>query len=308
MSNHKLKAALWTALAMQLLGGVAGATTLTATATPSKAGTPQSPQPLATSQSLTQVYPGTGGNARSAMVKLVQSLPADFTTTLSSYGTCSASVVVHGDNKPNCPAASVVGSVTTSAFVPALMFDTNSDQGYIFKLGNNHVRAWVHVAHPQPAGIVADGIITPGAAPFGPVITWDFKPIADGAQAGVEIRVNAIAFTWGQSSGASSPTGSAHQLSVCNAKARRIKNKKARNGALHHCASLYPKSAGPTATKPFASTGCTTGSWPFSSQLTFNDNTTQTANTTVACTKAAGDSPSPQSPAAANWRSRVLLL
>jgi hypothetical protein len=298
MSNHKLKAALWTALAMQLLGGVAGATTLTATATPSKAGTPQSPQPLATSQSLTQVYPGTGGNARSAMVKLVQSLPADFTSTLSTYGTCSASVVVHGDNKPNCPAASVVGSVTAAAFVPALMFDTNSDQGYIFKLGNDHVRAWVHVAHPQPAGIVADGIITPGAAPFGPVITWDFKPIADGAQAGVEIRINAIAFTWGASSGAGSggsgsSTGSAHKLRVCNAKARRIKNKKARNGALHHCASLYPKSAGPTAAKPFASTGCTTGSWPCSSQLTFNDNTTQTANTTVACTKAAGDSPSP---------------
>ena len=298
MTNHKCKAALWTAVAMQLLGGVASATTLTATATPSKAGTPQAPQPLVTSQSLTQVYPGTGGNARSAMVKLVQSLPADFAPTLSTYGTCSPSVVVHGDNKPNCPAGSVVGSVTASAFVPALMFDTNSDQGYIFKLGNDHVRAWVHVAHPQPAGIVADGIITPGAAPFGPVITWDFKPIADGAQAGVEIRINSIAFTWGQSSGAGSggsgsSSGSAHQLAVCDAKARRIKNKKARNAALHHCASLYPKTTGMTSAEPFASTGCSTGSWPFSSQLTFNDNTTQTANTTVSCSKAAGDSPSP---------------
>jgi hypothetical protein len=86
------------------------------------------------------------------------------------------------------PAHSVIGSVTATAFVPALGFDTTSDQGYIFKLSNNSVGVWVHVSHPQPAGIAADGVITTGSAPFGPVITWDFTQIADGAQAGVADR------------------------------------------------------------------------------------------------------------------------
>jgi hypothetical protein len=39
----------------------------------------------------------------------------------------------------------------------------------------------------------------------------------------------------------------------------------------------------PTAPAPFASTGCTSGSWPFQAQMTFNDHTTQTASATVAC-------------------------
>jgi hypothetical protein len=104
--------------------------------------------------------------------------------------------------------------------------------------------------------------------------------------------LNDIAFSWGQSPGGSSTggsgsSGSAHQLAVCDTKARRIKNNKARNAALHHCASLYGKTTPvpTTAAQPFASTGCTTGSWPFRSQMTFDDKTTQTAQTTVACSK-----------------------
>jgi hypothetical protein len=289
MLKRKLIVPMCTSFALFSITAAANAATLTVSVTPTNGGTTQSPQPHTTSLSLTNIDPGLGGNANSAMLTLVESLPADFQATFGTYATCSPNVVVHGDNKPNCPAGSVLGHVTATAFVPALAFDTTSDQGYIFKIGPDRVGAWVHVSHPIGAGIAVYGTISPGAAPFGPVTTWDMTPLADGAQTGAEVRLNAVAFSWDQQPGTGSTSGSGasnRALHACETKARRIKGKHKRQAALRRCikaaAKARPKPQ-PTAPAPFASTGCTSGRWPFQAQMTFNDHTTQTASATVAC-------------------------
>jgi hypothetical protein len=300
MLNHKLRATLCTGLALHLLAGAAYAATFTAQVDPPSSGSAQSPQPHTTTVSLKGIYPGLGGNAKSALLTLVESLPADFVTTFSQFGTCSPSVVVHGDNKPNCPAGSVLGHTTATAFVPSLVFSTNSDQGYIFKIGENRVGTWVHVSHPIPAGVVVYGTVTRATAPFGPEVTWDFKPLAFGAQTGAEVRVNAVSFSWEQRTGAQSPmaAGASSGSSTCQAKARRIKNKRKRAAALRRCSKTRKgkRPTNGTAPAPFVSTGCTSGHWPFRAQMTFFDNTTQTANATVACTASASGSQAPPTP------------
>lgn len=296
MLRHKLGALMCAGITAQLLGGVAHAATFTAGVDPTAAGSAQKPQAHTTAVKLGNIDPGLGGNAKSAVTTLVESLPADFTTTLSHYSSCSANVVVHGDNKPNCPNSSVVGSASAVAYVPALAFSTTSDQGYIFKIDDSTVRVWVHVSNPIPAGVVVQGKISRGAAPSGPVITWDFTPLADGAQTGSEVRVNRVDFTFDRQAGAK-PSSSASRPS-CKAPPKKSRRKgKRRRKSSAHCAK--PKPAGTsTDYAPFVSTGCSTGNWPFEAQMTFADNTTQTASTSVACTKAASDSPPPPPPPA----------
>jgi hypothetical protein len=308
MLNHKLTATICAGVALLVSAGAAQAANFSATVSPAAAGTTQSPQPHTTGLALTKIDPGIDGNAKSALVTLVESLPADFVTTLAPFATCPPSTVVHGDNKPKCPDAALLGHVTATAYLPALAFNTTSDQGYIWKIGDNRVGVWVHVSHPIPAGIAAYGTVTRGVAPFGPVVTWDMRPLADGAQAGSEIRVNDIAFTWEQR-GASPPSstgtssGSAsRQLKACRAKARRIKNARKRRAALNRCAKAYQKAkrpSNPAAPAPFVSTGCTSGKWPFRAQMTFFDNTTETDNASVGCTPTGGSTPAnqPSSPA-----------
>jgi hypothetical protein len=278
MLRHKLGAAICVAVAVQLLAGVAHAATFSAKVDPAATGGAQRPQTHTTTLSLSGIDPGVGGNAKSALTTLVQSLPADFITTLSHYASCSANVVVHGDNKPNCPDASVLGSVSAVAYVPALAFSTTSDRGYIFKIDSSTVRVWVHVSNPIPAGIVVQGKLSQGASPYGPVVTWDFTPLADGAQTGSEVRVNSVSFTWQRQAGStSSPSASRHSCKKSKGKRRRKST---------HCSKPKPK---PTSTSyaPFVSTGCSTGQWPFQAQMTFADNTSQTGNASVGCAKAA---------------------
>jgi hypothetical protein len=257
--------------------------------------------------------PGPGGNANSAAVKIVESMPVDFAATLDRFATCPSSKVVHGDKKPSCPDSSVLGNATATAYVPALVFSTTSDQGYIFKISDNAVRAWVHVSSPQEAGVVVDGTLSRGAAPYGPVITWDLSSLASGAQAGVEVRTNSVGFIWNQQTGtpASSTPGSpgsggnTPQSRSCQAKARRIKNSRKRRTALRRCTKSKPKKKGrkgsarvaqATSTySPFVSTGCTGGMWPFHAEATFADGTKETADAKVACTSTTG-SPPPSNP------------
>jgi hypothetical protein len=306
-----IRRALCAALALQALGAAgAHAASLTAKVTPPDPGTAQSPQPHTTTMNLDKMDPGVAGNANSATVKLVESMPADFAATLDRYGTCPSSKVVHGDNKPSCPDSSVLGSVSATAYVPALAFSTTSDQGYVFKISDTDVRAWVHVSNPQPAGIVVDGTLSRGTAPYGPVITWDFSSLASGAQASVEIRVNSVGFTWVERTGTTSTTpvspttGAKTRKSLsCQAKARRIKNKRKRRAALRRCAKSKKKARKGSARaaqaassySPFVSAGCTGGGWPFHAEATFSDGSKETADATVACTSTTG-SPPPSSP------------
>jgi hypothetical protein len=287
MLRHKLGVLVCVGITAQLLVGVAHAATFTAGVDPAAAGSAQKPQTHTTSLNLSNIDPGIGGNAKSALTTLVDSLPADFAATMSHYASCSANVVVHGDNKPNCPASSVLGSVAAVAYLPAFAFSTTSDQGYIFKIDASTIRVWVHVSNPIPAGVVVEGKLTQGGSPYGPVITWDFTPLADGAQTGTEVRVNRVDFSFQrQTSSAASAPGH-----TCKAPKRRKRNAKGKRKS-SHCTK--PKPAGTsTAYAPFVSAGCSSGTWPFRAELTFADKTTETDNASVDCAKTASSSTSP---------------
>jgi hypothetical protein len=282
----------------------AQASTLTVKVDPPDAGTPQSPQAHTTSLQLDKIYPGPDGNSKSAPVTLAESFPADFASTLGGYAACPSAKVVHGDKKPDCPDDSIVGTASGSAYVPALLFNTTSDRGYIYKLSDQGVRAWIHFSSPQQVGVIVNGTFAAGAAPFGPTITWDFKAIGNGAEAGVEVRVNSVGFVWtqhaatgsAQAPGASTTTAAERARAKrargkCNTRARRIKDRSKRKRALRRCANIKPKTApppapAPTQGKPYSgvsSTGCTNGSWPFRANMSFSDGTSETADATVAC-------------------------
>jgi hypothetical protein len=288
MLRHKLGALICVGVTAQLFVGVAHAATFTAGVDPAAAGSTQKPQTHTTTLGLSKIDPGLGGNAKSALTKLVDSFPADFAATLTRYSSCPASVVVHGDNKPKCPDSSVLGSASAEAYVPALAFATTSDRGYIFKIDASTIRVWVHVSKPIPAGVVVEGKISQGASPFGPVITWDFTPLADGAQTGSEVRVNRVDFTWQQHAGSSSSGRK------CKAPSKKRKGK--RRHKPPRCSKRRPRpTATSTAYAPFASAGCATGKWPFAAQMTFADKTTQTANASVSCAKSTPGSSGPSS-------------
>jgi hypothetical protein len=313
MLRITIRRAACTALALQAFGAAAAhASNLTAKVAPPDPGTAQSPQPHTTTMTIDKMDPGAGGNANSAAVKLVESMPVDFAATLDRFAACPSSKVVHGDNKPSCPDSSVLGNVAATAYVPALLFSTTSDQGYIFKISDNAVRAWVHVSNPQPAGIVVDGALSRGSAPYGPVITWDLSSLASGAQAGAEIRINSVGFTWAEQTGTASatpvsPTTGTHtrQSRSCQARARRIKNKRKRRAALRRCAKSRAKkkarkgsarvAQASSSYSPFVSTGCSGGGWPFHAEATFADGSKETADAKVACASTTA-SPPPSSP------------
>jgi hypothetical protein len=292
----------------------AQASTLTVKVDPPDAGTPQSPQAHTTSLVLDKIHPGADGNSRSAPVTLTESFPADFAATLGSYAACPSAKVVHNDKKPDCPDESIVGTASGSAYVPALLFNTTSDRGYIYKLSDQAVRAWIHFSSPQQVGVVVNGTFATAAAPFGPAIMWDFKAIGNGAEAGVEVRVNSIGFVWTQhtaNGSAQAPAASTQDdrarakraRAKCNGRARRIKDRRKRARALHRCAKAKPKPKPAPAPQPaqgqpysgLSSTGCTNGSWPFRASMSFSDGTSETADATVACNGAPPPSPAPPS-------------
>jgi hypothetical protein len=263
------------------------ASTLTVAVDPPSAGTAPAPQAHTTSLAVGGLDSGPDGSPKSALVTLTESLPADFATTLGPFATCSSAKVVHGDNKPDCPDGSIVGTAAGAASVPALLFHTTSDRGYIYKLNDGAVRAWIHFSRPQQVGVVVGGTFAPGLPPFGPTITWDFGKLASGAEAGAEVRVSSAGFVWTQQAGsAAAPTTKPKQSRAqCNRRARRIKNKRKRRRALRLCAKAKPKHRAPSPTtySALSSTGCTTGAWPFRAQASFSDGTAETADATVAC-------------------------
>lgn len=289
--------------------GQAHASTLTVKVDPPAAGTAQSPQAHTTSIALDNIDPGPDGNAKSPPVTLTEYFPQDFAVTLAKYAACPSAKVVHSDSKPDCPDASILGTAAGSAYVPALLFRTNSDRGYIYKLSDHAVRAWIHFQSPQQVGVIVNGTFATGSAPFGPTITWDFRAIGNGAEAGVEVRVNSVGFVWTQQTGSastqvppSSSPGTKRKRAACRRKAGRIKNKGKHRRALRRCAKLKakPKPAPQPATgqpySPLASTGCTNASWPFRAEMKLADGTTDSADAKVDCTPTAQQqSPPPPS-------------
>jgi hypothetical protein len=310
MIKHRLARQIVAALAVSSAAcAQADASTLAVKVDPPAAGTKQSPQAHTTSIAMDKIDPGADGNAKSPPVTLTEYFPQDYALTLGDYAACPASKVVHSDTKPDCPDASIVGTAAGAAYVPALVFRTTSDRGYIYKLSDHTVRAWIHFNSPQEVGVIVNGTFAGGSAPFGPTITWDFKAIGNGSEAGVEVRVNSIGFVWTQQTGhastqaPSSSTASTKSVrATCRKRARRIKSKHKRQRALRRCAKLKAKpkpAAGPTTGQPYsalASTGCTNASWPFRAEMKLADGTTDAADAKIDCTPAAPtQSPPPPS-------------
>jgi hypothetical protein len=274
---------LWTAVAQ------AGTAKLTATVDPATAGSTATPAPHTVTASLTNIAAGSDGNPTKPLITLTESFPAGFQANLGPFGVCTK--VAEGDNKPVCPDNSLLGHASATAYIPSLKFKTLSDDGYVWKTGDNRIGMWVHVSKPTTSGVVLYATVTRGAAPFGPIITWDTTPLADGTQKGLEIDVSALKVSYDASlaaNGSSTPTppSNARKLRSCNAKAKRIKNKKKRRAALRRCAKRYPKRPTPpppSAITPFQSTNCTGGSWLFHDDLVFFDKSTDAAESKVTC-------------------------
>jgi hypothetical protein len=312
MISHRIARGTVVAIAIFVVASAtAHASTLTVKVDPPDAGTTQSPQTHTTSITLDKINPGADGNSKVAPVTLVESFPADFAVTLGSYASCSSAKVVHGDKKPDCPDSSILGTASGSAYVPALLFNTTSDYGWIYKLSDHAVRAWIHFSSPQQVGVIINGVFGTGAAPFGPTITWDFKAIGSGAEAGVEVRVNSISYVWNRHAASASSharagseaitrASSSRASSNCTKRARRIKDKRKRKQALRRCAKAKPTPAPAPAPppasgdySPLVSTGCAAGSWPFRATMSFTDGTSETADTSVKCS---GPPPPPPPP------------
>jgi hypothetical protein len=302
--QHAARTALATITISLVAAAAAQATTLSVNVDSPAPGTPQSPQAHTTNLAVGSLEQPPGGNPKSALVTLTEQLPADFAVTLGGYASCTK--VIHGDNKPDCPDSSIVGTASGSAFVPALLFHTTSDRGFIYKISDQAVRAWIHFSSPQQVGVVVTGTLGTGAAPFGPTISWDFKAFGSGAEAGVEVRVNSVGFVFTQQTGsgvapppAASPPTTKQLRATCSRKARRIKDKHKRKRALQRCAKLkarkQPAAPAPQSTQysALSSTGCSGGSWPFRVQASFADGATETADATAACTAPAPASPAP---------------
>jgi hypothetical protein len=304
-----VRAALATIAVSAIACSTAHASALTAKVDPPDPGTTQAPQAHTTSIAIDNMAPGSGGNPKSAAVTMVNATPAEFALTLGGYTACPSAKVVHNDNKPDCPEASIVGTAAGSAYVPALLFRTTSDRGFIYKLSDTTVRAWIHFSNPQETGIPITGTLTAGAPPYGPTITWDLSSLANGSESGVEVRVSSASFIWTTQAGAaaapqapaSTKAKTKKLRATCRKRARRVKDKHKRQRELRRCAKLKAKPAPappPSQTgthSALSSTGCASGSWPFRADMSFADGTKETADATAACTHT-DPAPPPSSP------------
>src|ERR1700741_4848412 len=118
-SKRNLIAAL--SLAGMVLGTAAAQaspTTLSATVTPTTAGSSASPAGHTITTSLSHVGEGSSSSPNAAVPTLTESFPADVQANFSSYATCPPGTVVHQDNKPSCPDGSILGHLSASAYVP----------------------------------------------------------------------------------------------------------------------------------------------------------------------------------------------
>jgi hypothetical protein len=241
--------------------------------------------------------PGATGAPQTGVMTLRQLLPATFADQFRRFESCPAQTVRDGHDR--CPKASYLGSGEFTSYVPALALVAKSKEVLIYKTGDRTIRAWVHITNPSEIEAVADARLDQAEGTFGPTVTWDFSPAATGAY-GTEARVMRFQSTWainpsagdaGNSKAPERPHRAARKTRPlsCTQKARRIKHRSRRRAALRRCARRRPaktpsgRAGQSTGAAPFASTGCTGGTWKFRAEIAYKDGTAEAAEASVSC-------------------------
>lgn len=286
----------------------AAADSLTASATPAKAGTAEAPTPVELKLAI-GIDTDAAGVAHHALTRAAFSLPADFASNVSTFGSCSRDVIATalgpGKSAPPCPTNSVLGSGFVALAIPAYRAKGETQQVILYNNGGGLLTAWMRVKSPDIATSFT-GALSSVAAPFGAVVTWDFSRLATSNPAFFISRFEQTLST--QAAVTSTTTIDANKAArdACIKKAKRKyptrairrgdsaatkrrlhRNRKRRDAAIRACRKRYPKKPETSdgALSAFASTGCGGGSWPLRAELSFKDAPPATLDQKVSCTK-----------------------
>lgn len=214
----------------------AAASTFTSKVEPAGAGTTTTPKAHKVTLDIQKIKQGPDGNATVALHTLATAFPIEFADQLAKYETCDPKLVINENSQPKCPEKSIIGTGNAGAYLPAFRISATSDYGYLYKIGDAAVRGWFRASKPTAVAFVISGDVTQGEAPFGPTITWDFKPAANGkANGGIVAWTNSFTPVFEISSQVPPPP--VLKRASCESKARKITNRAERRAALLRCAA-----------------------------------------------------------------------
>jgi len=297
-----------TAFAAATPAAAYAADTFTVSVTPTTAGTADAPTAEEIKTDL-KIESNAVGTPHDAVTSYASLMPAEFADNTGKFATCDRQKIHAAGTggphaPPDCPPDSVLGSGVLESVIPQLAIDSTTDKLVVYNSGGGNLTVWMHISKPTEVTFTFDGVISRGSAPFGPVVTWDFGPAANGQIANVDVYVKRFQTTWAPRGAASAPTGGAAQSnaakrSACikKAKKRYKHDKKKRSRAIKKCKKRFPTRSSRAVTRaeaasqisPFESTGCARGKWQFEAQVKFkNGAPDDKLDQEVACAPAGG--------------------
>jgi hypothetical protein len=285
------------------------ATQMTASVDPTSAGSAQHPQPVDLHLAVS-LNTDASGLPTGVAHAIAFALPTEFVETLGAFATCPPDALMK-QGPDRCPPGSIVGSAKLAGTPTALpTTHSGTDRGVLVHTGDHKIGFWWHISNPVTLQGVLDATVTQVAAPFGPLVTFDLSPIANGTDSGgLEIRTNRLEvnFLRATIAAVSSSPAISPPKQTCMQRAARMRSRRKRRAALRRChRSKHPARHTPgharasdngTTIAPFSSTGCASGHWPFESRVTYKDKPAEAVDTQVACTTAPGAPPPATAPA-----------
>src|SRR3954471_11398518 len=249
---RKFTLGVMVAAAVGASGGTAtAADTFSAGATPAAAGPAAAP---ATTQTVVDVQLDTDakGVPRDAATSIAFDLPADFASNLSKFDTCEAGKVLAAATggphaPPDCPETSKVGGGAITSSVPSIgVSRASTNRVFIYKSSETMLVAWFDVKKPAEVTGASIGQISPGSAPYGTTITWDFSLAANAAPITGGQKVYIV--RWKNAFNKWKPAElKAAKRAACSAKAKKNnKPGKKRKAALAKCTRRFPVKPGPS--------------------------------------------------------------
>jgi hypothetical protein len=218
------------------------------------------------------------------LVATREQLPASFRADLGPFPGCPSSDFSHLSNTPPpCPAGAQVGSTSFTAYVPSLNLHVNA-AGFMYKISDSQVDAWVHVTRPVQFSVALVAILTTAAHAAAPAVNWNLSAAVD---LGVKADITSFVTDW---------TGRAART-VAHLPPRRRHGGADRHRHRHRHRrghSRTPRSADRRArparvsVSPFIATGCPrSGEWTYAATLRYSSGAPETVMTSVPCSASA---------------------
>jgi hypothetical protein len=270
------------------------ATSMTASADPVAAGTASKPQPLDLHLAV-DLNSDASGLPTGVAKGIAFALPAEFIDTTGAFGTCPRETV-KAEGPDECPRGSVLGSARLAG-TPTVLPTTHAstDRGVLVRVGERKIVFWWHLSNPVVLQGIFDGTISTTNAPFGPLVSVDLTPLADGSgSGGLQLRTNRLELNLLRATASTEPKRTTRKPS-CRQRARRIKNARRRRAAIRRCrrhksAHRHKRARGSAQASqsgqsiaPFSSVGCSSGEWPFEARISYDNNTSESVGTKIAC-------------------------